>query len=36
MSLGVTWNINNPYSGRLADGFTPGSFSPLINPVIRF
>jgi hypothetical protein len=36
LSLGVTWNINNPYSGRLAQGFTPGSISPLINPVIRF
>jgi hypothetical protein len=36
LSLGITWNIHNPYSGQLAGEFVPNSISPLINPVIKF
>jgi hypothetical protein len=36
LSLGITWNIHNPYSGQLAGGFVPNSISPLINPMIKF
>jgi hypothetical protein len=36
LSLGITWNIHNPYSGQLAGEYAPNSLSPLINPVIKF
>ena len=36
LSLGVTLNIRNPYTGDLAGDFVANSISPLINPVIVF
>jgi hypothetical protein len=36
LSLGLTWNIHNAYTGQLAGGYVPNSISPLINPVIKF
>jgi hypothetical protein len=36
LSLGLTWNINNPYSGALAQGFAANSVEPIVNPMIKF
>jgi len=36
LSLGVTWNLKNAYSGKLGEGFRPRSVSPLIRPMLKF
>jgi hypothetical protein len=36
LSLGLTLNHANPYSGALAAGFIPDSFSPSVRPLITF
>jgi hypothetical protein len=36
LSVGVTWNINNAYSGELGKGFVQNSFTPIIRPMLRF
>jgi hypothetical protein len=36
LSLGLTWNVNNPYSGALAQGFAANSVEPIVNPMIKF
>ena len=36
LSIGFTWNINNPYAGELGAGFIQNSIGPVINPMIKF
>jgi hypothetical protein len=36
LSLGLTWNINNPYDGALAEGFAINTVSPIIRPLLTF
>jgi hypothetical protein len=36
LSLGVTWNVNNAYSGKLGEGFKPNGIVPIIRPMLKF
>ncbi|MDD5673686.1 MAG: hypothetical protein PHC61_05970 [Chitinivibrionales bacterium] len=36
LSLGVSWNVYNPYTGELAAGFKPNTLAPVINPLLTF
>jgi hypothetical protein len=36
LSIGVTWNIKNAYSGELGKGFVGNSLTPIVRPMPKF
>jgi hypothetical protein len=36
LSVGVTWNLKNAYTGELGKGFVGNSLTPIVRPMVKF